>query len=162
MALNITTDYAVRILLYLASNASVGVSVSGKEIASEMNIPYNYFLKIVPNLKKAGFLISFQGKKGGYALKKQPADISIFDILHAMNDDIIINECLVNPSYCTRNHADHCAVHNLYVSIQEHIDQKLKSVSLEEVVQQQALIEGKTDMYLPENLDTQQIAVKRQ
>ncbi len=141
MALNITTDYAVRILLYLASNASVGISVSGKEIASEMNIPYNYFLKIVPNLKEAGFLISFQGKKGGYALQKQPADITMFDIIHAMHDDIIISECLKNPSSCTRNYAGQCAVHNFYESIQQDLDQKLKAVSLEQVVQHQMLLE---------------------
>ena len=66
MSLNITTDYAIRIMMYLANYydpdplfAPDG-SCSGKVIADKMNIPYNYFLKIVPRLKDAGYLISFQ------------------------------------------------------------------------------------------------------
>ena len=141
MSLNITTDYAIRVLLYLASNATVGESISGKEIAEEMGIPYNYFLKIVPNLKDANFIISYQGKKGGYSLEKDPADISLFDIIDAMEDDLTISECLKNPSACSRTYTGHCAVHNFFYSLQEDLEKKLRSVSLESVVQQQKLLE---------------------
>lgn len=146
MALNVTTDYAIRILLYLSTYAENGKSISGKEIATEMKIPYNYFLKLVPNLKNAGFLVSFQGKNGGYALTLDPSEITIYDIISAMNDDIIVSECLLNPQACSRGYSNHCAVHNLFSSIQEDLDQRLKSMNLAQIVKEQAILEDAQDV----------------
>ncbi len=141
MALNITTDYAVRIMLYMASNQGANDCISGKEISSNMHIPYNYFLKIITNLKNAGFLISYQGKKGGYALVKDPKDISIYDIINAMGDSLTISECLKNPAACSRNFVGQCAVHNLFESIQQEIEQRLQTVSVADVIEQQGLLD---------------------
>lgn len=146
MALNVTTDYAIRILLYLATYAENGKSISGKEIATEMRIPYNYFLKLVPNLKNAGFLISFQGKNGGYALTLDPSEITLYDVIAAMNDDIIISECLHNPAACGRNYTDHCAVHNVFSGIQSELDKRLKSMSLAQIVANQSILEEARDV----------------
>lgn len=107
MALNVTTDYAIRILLFLSANAPLGVSVTGKIIAEDMCIPYNYFLKIVPHLKRAGFIESFQGKNGGFALVCQPKDITLYDVIAAMDDDLVVSECLHNPAACGRNASSH-------------------------------------------------------
>ena len=135
MALNVTTDYAIRILLFLSANAPLGVSVTGKIIAEDMRIPYNYFLKIVPHLKRAGFIESFQGKNGGFALVRQPEDITLYDIIAAMDD------CLHNPAACGRNASSHCAVHNVFSDIQTNLDKHLKSVTLDQLQHNQQLID---------------------
>lgn len=138
MALNITTDYAVRILLHLAMHPiEDGSSISGKEISEEMKIPYNYFLKIVPKLKDAGLIVSYQGKHGGYALDKNTDDITVYDIIHAMDDDLILNQCLADPSACSRNATGFCAVHAFFDNIQEKLDHDLKGVTLDQVVADQ-------------------------
>ncbi len=136
MSLNITTDYAIRIMMYLANYydpdplfAPDG-SCSGKVIAEKMNIPYNYFLKIVPRLKDAGYLLSFQGKRGGYVLTTPPENISLFDIIHVMEDDFILNTCTAPDGQCARNASDYCAVHYVLESVQSNIDNTLKSVNL--------------------------------
>ena len=67
MQLNITTDYAIRTVLYLGSD---GKSRTAKEIAEEMCIPQNYLIKILSKLRKGGIITSFSGYAGGYQLKK--------------------------------------------------------------------------------------------
>ncbi|MDU5951615.1 MAG: Rrf2 family transcriptional regulator [Clostridiales bacterium] len=141
MALNVTTDYAIRILLFLSANAPLGVSVTGKIIAEDMRIPYNYFLKIVPHLKRAGFIESFQGKNGGFALVRQPEDITLYDVIAAMDDDLVVSECLHNPAACGRNASSHCAVHNVFSDIQTNLDKHLKSVTLDQLQHNQQLID---------------------
>lgn len=139
MSLNITTDYAIRIMMYLANYydpdplfAPDG-SCSGKVIAEKMNIPYNYFLKIVPRLKDAGYLQSFQGKRGGYVLTTPPEDISLFDIIHVMDDDFILNACTAPDGQCAQGTPEFCAVHYVLEGVQASIGKTLKSVNLAEL-----------------------------
>lgn len=136
MSLNITTDYAIRIMMYLANYydpdplfAPDG-SCSGKVIAEKMNIPYNYFLKIVPRLKDAGYLISFQGKRGGYVLTTPPENISLFDIIHVMEDDFVLNTCTAPGGQCAQGTSNFCNVHYVLEGVQNTIDETLKSVNL--------------------------------
>lgn len=136
LAINITSDYAIRTILYLANERGRD-KVSGKEICDEMKIPYNYFLKIIPLLKDAELLSSFQGKKGGYTLQKAPEDISLYDVLAAMNDPIIIAQCLTDGSTCSRNATSHCAVHNLFGNIQAHIDKALKQTTMATIINEE-------------------------
>lgn len=135
MAINITSDYALRTILYLSSEPE-REKVSGKEICDEMKIPYNYFLKIIPLLKEAGFLSSFQGKKGGYTLEKTPEEISVYDVLCAMKDPIVISHCLTDNSICSRNATGHCMMHSLFETIQNHIDTEMKQSSMADIVKQ--------------------------
>lgn len=146
MAINITSDYAVRILLYLAEHGQEDQSVSGKEISEEMRIPYNYFLKIIPNLKNAGMLISFQGKKGGYLLQKSADSITLYDVLEAVDDRLIFSHCLKEPKSCSRNAADHCAVHNLFSELQDDLDHSLKNVTIADMVADQRKINADSPM----------------
>lgn len=137
MSINITSDYAIRILLYLAEHSKEDHSVSGKEISEEMRIPYNYFLKIIPNLKNAGMLISFQGKKGGYILQRRADQISLYDVLEAVDDRLVYNQCLEEPKACSRNASGHCAVHNFFSDLQVDLDHSLKNVTIADMVANQ-------------------------
>lgn len=149
MSLNITTDYAIRIMTYLSNYYDPDPlyapdnTCSGKVIADRMNIPYNYFLKIVPRLKDAGYLVSFQGKRGGYVLTTAPKDISLFDIIHVMDDDFILNNCTSPEGNCTRGKS-YCAVHYVLEDVQRTIDDTLKKVNLAELNEKnQIIFEGK-------------------
>lgn len=141
MSINATSDYAIRILLYLAANGGQERTVSGKEISGEMRIPYNYFLKIIPNLKNADIIQSYQGKKGGYSLKVDPEEISLFQILEVMDDRVILNQCLKDPNACSRRATGYCAVHRSLEGLQEHIDQELSKVTVADLVDKQKEID---------------------
>ena len=68
MQLKITTDYAIRMILYLAQNESVIVSAT--EIAQAMKIPHSYLIQIGAVLKKSGLIQAHSGRLGGYSLSR--------------------------------------------------------------------------------------------
>ena len=78
MQLKITTDYAIRIVYYLACRSEV---ITASELAYELKIPESYIPKITKKLKEANIITACEGIKGGYSLVKKTEDISLFDII---------------------------------------------------------------------------------
>jgi Rrf2 family protein len=133
MALSTTTDYALRIILCLASHPEEK-HVSGRIISDEMRIPYNYFLKIVPKLKDAGLLISHQGKLGGFELSKDPKEITLYEVIRAMDDRFACNRCLIDSAHCNRDAVGACKAHEAFKKLQSGVDSYLKDVIIEDLV----------------------------
>lgn len=82
MQLKITTDYAIRMILYLAQNESVIVSAT--EIAQAMKIPHSYLIQIGAVLKKSGLIQAHSGRLGGYSLAEPSDSITLYDIVAVM------------------------------------------------------------------------------
>lgn len=133
MTISNTTDYAIRIMMCLAETNQDG-PLSGRIISEEMHIPYNYFLKIVPKLKHAGLVESYQGKTGGFVMLKEADQISLFDIISAMEDGYIINNCLKDEEDCSRQATAYCKVHKKLCEIQAQIDDSLKNFKLSDMI----------------------------
>ena len=93
MQLKITTDYAIRIVYYLACRSEV---ITASELAYELKIPESYIPKITKKLKEANIITACEGIKGGYSLAKKTEDISLFDITFANINASVIP----NSSYC--------------------------------------------------------------
>ena len=83
MQLKITTDYAIRMILYLAQNESVIVSAT--EIAQAMKIPHSYLIQIGAVLKKSGLIQAHSGRLGGYSLAEPSDSITLYDIDPPLN-----------------------------------------------------------------------------
>ena len=79
MQLKITTDYAIRMILYLAQNESVIVSAT--DIAQAMKIPHSYLIQIGAVLKKSGLIQAHSGRLGGYSLAEPSDSITLYDIV---------------------------------------------------------------------------------
>lgn len=86
MQLNVTTNYAIRTVMHLASRP--GSYVSGKAICAETNIPSNYIHHIAHKLISGGILNSVKGQRGGYYLEKTPDQITLLDIVSIMEGPI--------------------------------------------------------------------------
>lgn len=127
MQLNITTDYAIRILLFCAIKDD---KVSSKEISESMGIPKNYVLKIVRQLSAAGMTASQSGQKGGVSLIKKPEEITLFDVLDVIEPTTKINRCLEADRYCSRFATENCPVRNFYCILQNEIETKLKEITI--------------------------------
>lgn len=78
--MKITTIYAARILGYITMKGNT-LTTAG-EIVENVDISYQYCLKVMNEMKRAGILVSEQGCKGGYRMKKRPEDVSIYEILN--------------------------------------------------------------------------------
>ena len=88
MQLKITTDYAIRIVYYLACR---GEAITASELAYELKIPESYIPKITKKLKEANIITACEGIKGGYSLAKKIEDISLFDIISSTEVTMKLN-----------------------------------------------------------------------
>lgn len=131
MQLNITTDYAIRIVYYLALKEE---TITASELASVLKIPVNYISKITKKLKAAEIVQACEGIKGGYALMKKPEMISLFDIVSSMEVTMKINRCLEPDGFCSRNATDYCNVHKALWNVQKTYEDALKSVTIADLI----------------------------
>ena len=116
MQFNVTTDYAIRTVLYLGQCKK---RASTTEIAKEMGIPRGYLEKVLSKLKKAEYISANLGTKGGYSLNKSLKEITLGDVIRIMENTTKINRCLEQDNFCNRNAADFCAVRKYYVRVPE-------------------------------------------
>lgn len=130
MELNRATDYAFRAVLYL-SKLPRGQVVEAKVIAEEEKIPIRFLLKIFRFLTQAGIVESFRGVNGGYTLTQSPRDITLKDVLEAVEGPIYINRCLIAPEECNKRHAVRCSIHKALHSVQQTLNKELESYNFE-------------------------------
>ena len=103
MQLNVTTDYAIRTVLYLGQCKKIA---SATEISNEMGIPRGYLEKVLSKLKKAEYISADLGARGGYRLNKTLKDITLGDVIRLMESTTKINRCLEDDAYCSRKAVD--------------------------------------------------------
>src|SRR3954470_15915458 len=84
MKLSRTVAYAVQATLQLAQNKS-GLPVPCSQLASEGNMPERFLLQILRHLVTHGILHSTRGVDGGYSLERKPEDISLLDVIEAID-----------------------------------------------------------------------------
>ena len=125
MQLNVTTDYAIRTVLYLGQCKKIA---SATEISNEMGIPRGYLEKVLSKLKKAEYISADLGARGGYRLNKTLKDITLGDV---------IRRCLEDDAYCSRKAVDFCAVRRYYAKVQEKLETQFFSISLKEILEQE-------------------------
>lgn len=130
MRLNQATDYAMRAVLYL-SGLPYGQVVEAKLIAEEENIPIRFLLKILRLLTKDGIVDSHRGVNGGYALARHPSEITLLDVVEAVEGPIAINRCLYNPEECSKRFSAHCPVHGALFELQKSITEHLGSYNFQ-------------------------------
>ena len=92
------TDYAIRALLVLASKADS--YISARDIAAEQNVPYQYLRKILQQMIDNGLVVSKEGGKGGFKIKKAPSRIKVTDIIELFQGDIVFSECMFRKQLC--------------------------------------------------------------
>src|SRR5262245_57454278 len=85
------SDYGLIALKHLAQHAEE--SISAREIAAQYHIPAELLAKVLQRLARKGLLVSQQGINGGYILAKDPATISIVDVVEALEGPISITPC---------------------------------------------------------------------
>lgn len=127
MQLQMTTDYALRILVHLATEKRV---VSSTDLAKQLSIPAKYVLRVGNKLRVSGFADTVTGVQGGYALGKNPEDISLHDVVVAIEGDIKINRGLESERVGSQDTVPVCVVHEFFGNVQECLEAKLKSVTI--------------------------------
>lgn len=132
--MNITqeTDYALRVISYL-STLEPGTIEKANSIAQKENVPERFLFKILRKLRKAEIVKSFMGVNGGYSLNKDPKDITVKDVIEAVDGPIYINRCLIDPDLCNKGASDICVIHRALGQVQEKLIADLDSINFKEM-----------------------------
>jgi len=121
MRIQKSTDYAVRILIYLSENK--GELHTAQTIADAVGIGHSYFFKAIKQLRDNGLVKTEQGRHGGFSLGKPAHQISVYDVYLAMEGEMYMNHCLKEEWVCTKpmSNKDACKVRTFLHSLQEDI-----------------------------------------
>jgi Rrf2 family protein len=122
-------DYGLMAIHYIAIHDAVG-AVSAKRIAEEFTIPPELMAKILQRLAKQRLIVSTNGPKGGYALARRPTEITVGQVIRALEGPINIVSCL-EDSDCPQ--MERCNLRRPVQKIQAAISQVLDTMSLAEL-----------------------------
>ncbi len=129
MNFNKTTEYAFRILSFMAKEESRIYNV--EEIFKKLQIPYRYLRKLMNNLTKSEFIESVQGKNGGYKISKKLENIKLLDILNAVDPDYLLAKCFFGFDNCTLQPT--CTMHDQWTDVRTNISNILANTSLADI-----------------------------
>ena len=140
IAINRETDYACRVILHLAAHPP-GHRTTAREIADLQLIPQSLIRRVVRQLSAAGLVRTTRGTGGGIVLARPPSEISLLDVVEAIEGPLVLNECTVNPHFCPLMPA--CSVHEAWVRIKKILVEELRNTTFDKLAERgNSLSEG--------------------
>jgi Rrf2 family protein len=128
-------DYAVRAVLHLARVGNKDRSATST-IAKEQNIPPSFLAKIISQLSIAGLLHTSRGARGGVTLARDPGDITLLEVVEAIDGPIQLNECVGNTGACTFE--DDCPIKPVWCDAQDELVGRLRNTNFQQMLTQPA------------------------
>jgi len=125
------TDYGIQGILYLARQPLDKVSLLHK-VAQVQNVPESYLAKIFQDLAKAGLVRSHRGAKGGFSLARPSSQITLRQIIEALQGPISLNRCLDIREGCVNSET--CPVAEVLRKAQQQMLATLDAASLDGLV----------------------------
>jgi Rrf2 family protein len=129
------SDYATRVLLHLAA-LPPGSWTTARQIAEQQSIPSQLVGQIVSQLAKADLVLSRRGRGGGIRMARQPAEISLLDVVEAVQGPLELNVCSNEPARCARS--SECPMHYAWRGAQGSLVTALRGETLDKLVSRDA------------------------
>jgi len=120
------TDYGIVLMSYLASKTYQ--QHSAHTLSDAVSMPLPTVRKVLKSLSQSGLLISERGAQGGYNLSRNPKQISIADIITAIEGPIALTECVSDESHCEQE--SHCTIQTNWTQINNAVFHALDEVKL--------------------------------
>jgi Rrf2 family protein len=123
-------EYAIRGIVYLAQQQPGKIALIS-EIADATEVPQTFLAKIFQSFAKLGLVQSFRGTGGGFLLGRSPAQITLRQVVEAVEGPIMPNRCLMAEGSCDRS--ARCLVHPVWRKVQNEVGKILDDVTLEDL-----------------------------
>jgi Rrf2 family protein len=137
LALTKKTGYALVAMGYLARLGD-GQVASARQIAAELDVPGALLMNVLKELAAAGYIESVRGARGGYRLACDPDEVSLADVLFALEGPVRLSECLLGQAgrdgECSETLMARCQAGGPLHRVQRKLSDFLKKVSLAEIV----------------------------
>ncbi len=125
------TDYGILLLVELARESG-GAHQNARELAERTGLPQPAVSKMLKTLSGSELLTSQRGSKGGYALARAPQEVSVAEIIRALEGPIALMECVAGPGHCEQE--SHCDLRDPWQRINQAVQDTLERVTLAELV----------------------------
>lgn len=131
MKLSTRSRYGTRMMLDMAQHCNEGPVQIG-DIARRQGISVKYLEQLIIPLKKANYVKSVRGPKGGHMLAKSPEQITVGEIVNLLEGGINLTDCIENPDTCNRSSS--CLTRAIWQEATKAMYDKLNSITLSEMI----------------------------
>lgn len=128
MVFSKTCNYALRASIFIVSQKDRNF-IPIKEISESLNISFHFLTKILQTLTDSGLMISFRGPKGGVKLAKSDSEITLYEIISAIDGTDIFERCVLGLDDC--HNSKPCPLHEQWQGIRENIKSIFQRNTLE-------------------------------
>lgn len=133
MKLSTRGRYGLKAMFQLALHYGDG-PIPLNQIAEKQGLSENYLEQLFSTLKKEGLLNSVRGAQGGYMLSRKPEEITVGNILRALEGNMAPADCVMDDnSDCSRD--DSCVTRLVWIKIKDSIDEVIDSITLQDMVE---------------------------
>ena len=129
MKLSKTSEYALRILIFMAKNPEE--LYTAKYLIYLFFVSDKYLRRLMTDLSKSGFIRSTQGRYGGYTFAKDIHDIFLYDIIDSVEGMEHLNDCVLGFNECSCTNP--CAMHDDWIIIREKLNKVFRKTKLSDL-----------------------------
>jgi len=130
MILSKSCIYGIQAAIYVASQRGEDY-VAISRIAEQLNISFHFLTKVLQQVTQAGLMISYRGPKGGVALARPTAHITLYDIICAIDGSEMFTECMLGLPGC--GHQEPCPAHDHWVEVRTRFTSLAKRTTLSQL-----------------------------
>ena len=149
MQITRAADYAVRVAVHLATVADT-TPVPGPVLARAVEAPESFMSKLLQQLVQAGILISRRGVRGGFQLARAAANISLLEVVEAIEGPTALNACIPEGPNCSRK--QWCGAHPVFVQAQAALVKVLREASIAQLARDSLSQTANLNLPVPESI----------
>lgn len=135
VSLSSRTRYGIRALIYMAESSHDLITLNS--ISNELNISFKYLENIFKLLKRSRIVSGTRGPEGGYKLIRAPGELTIYEIIDALDGPLFMIECGVNTGSCENKSI--CSAWSFWGELQNHVKSFLQKKTLAHLLDNNSL-----------------------
>ncbi len=148
MKISTKIEYAFLAILELSFHYPKNIVVPLLDIAQKYNIPLPFFEQVMLALKKAGYVTSKKGKKGGFILARSPGKITLVEIFTALQGPIEIAQCAGKVPISTCTQVSHCVFQEVWEEVNRAVLQILEKKTFSQLMKKAVELREKQGEYI--------------
>ncbi len=142
MKLSTKGRYGLKAMFELALHYGEG-PIALKNIAESQGISEHYLEQLIAVLRKNGLTTSVRGAQGGYLLNNIPNNITVGNVIRALEGDVVPSECVLEENTGKCHKEEFCVTKNVWIKITDSINEVIDSITLQDMVDDFIRTKGK-------------------